>query len=73
MKFIENKTKAQEFSEELSTAIADIAAGLKALRSGNLNERAVLMLIAYASGVPQKDVKRVLDGIEKMPSLYFKT
>jgi len=59
-------------AEAIAQAIQDTADGIRKIRAGKLNDKALILLIQYASGVPQKDVKKVLDGIEAMPGLYLK-
>jgi hypothetical protein len=50
--------------DALANAIDDIDAAVKRMRSGKLNERALLLLISDASGVNKTDVQRVIEGMD---------
>lgn len=52
--------------DALADAIDDIAAAMARIRSGKLNDRALLLLISDASGVPKGDVQRVIDGMAEI-------
>ena len=62
--------------EVIADALVAISDGIKRLRSGALNERALLLLIQHA--IPQSDrlsvkqIKAVLDGAESLRSNYVK-
>ncbi len=69
--------------EVLAQSITDISTGIKKLRSGRLNDRALLLLIQNAapslhSGrysykpVPIKTIQHVLNGIENLEAEYLK-
>lgn len=68
-------------TEILADSIVAIAEGIRKLRAGRLNERALLLLIQHAAPAPssfrtkpvsQKDVRAVLDGIENLEAAYLK-
>lgn len=62
-------------TEVLSSAIVSIADGIKKLRSGRLNDRALFLLIQHASpgsNLSQRDIKAVLSGIESLERIYLK-
>ena len=68
---------ATKLPEELATdkiaeAVIDIAEAVKKLRAGKLNDKALLLLIAHASGVSQREVRAVMDGMEGMKAYYLK-
>lgn len=59
-------------TEVIAASLAEISAAITRIRSGRLNEKALLLLISHASGVPQREVRAVLDGIEGMRTYYLK-
>jgi len=68
--------------EVMAESIRSISEGIKKLRHGPLNERALLLLIQHSAamvGAPltrnrvgQSTIKAVLDGIEDLESTYLK-
>lgn len=56
--------RSVEELDVIADVIEDIAEGMKRITSGKLNERAVILLIADASGVGKTDVQKVLEGME---------
>lgn len=67
--------------EVLAASIKAISDGVKKLRTGKLNDHALLMLIAHACPVPKgyprrpvtpKIVKAVLAGMEQLEREYLK-
>jgi hypothetical protein len=65
-----------EATDEIAGAIVSLADGVRALRSGRLNEKALLLLIQYATPsnnrVTQGQIKAVLDAIEGLKEQYLK-
>ncbi len=68
-------------TEVLAAAIVAISAGVRKLREGRLNDKALCMLIAHAapgvgpngySKLSQKEVRAVLDGIDALEKTYLK-
>lgn len=57
-------------TEILATSIVAIAAGMKKIREGRLNSKALVLLIHDASGVGKPDIRNVLDTLEKLEALY---
>ncbi len=71
------KPEAEVPTEVLAQAIIDIAAGMKKLRSGRLNDRALILLIQSAVGsvpspVSQRDIRAVLDAIQSLEAIYIR-
>jgi hypothetical protein len=59
----------------LEQAILDISSGLRKIRSGRLNDRAIILLVQYSVGtavVTQAQVKAVLDAATNLDRHYFK-
>lgn len=70
-------------TEVLAASIVAISAGIKKLRSGRLNDRALFLLIQHASDPVKKGkysksppsigtIKAVLDGIEGLEKMYLR-
>jgi len=68
-------------TEILADAIVAISQGVRKLRAGRLNDKALCMLIAHAAPgvgprgykpVSQKEVRAVLDGIDSLEATYLK-
>lgn len=59
-------------TEVLATSIKEISEGMKRLRSGRLNDRALLTLLQRSCGVSQSDIKSVMDGLESLSRDYLK-
>lgn len=62
-------------AEVLAQSIKAIADGIKKLRNGSLNDKALVLLIQHAipyNTVSQKDIKAVLAGIENLEATYLK-
>lgn len=54
----------------IADSIVAISDGVKALRNGRLNEKALTLLLAHASSQSQHTVKQVLNGLENLRVLY---
>lgn len=54
----------------IASAIIDISNAVKEFRNGRLNEKAILILLANASGQSQHTVKTVLNALEDLSKLY---
>lgn len=58
--------------EVLAESIRHISEGVRKLRAGPLNDKALLLLIHHSTGVAQRDIKAVLDGIESLDTAYLR-
>jgi hypothetical protein len=60
--------------EVIAAAIVAIYEGIKKLRAGPLNDRALLLLIQHATPgqVTAKQIRAVLNGIESLEEQYLK-
>lgn len=54
----------------IADSIVEISDGVKRLRTGRLNDKALLVLLAHASGYSQAVCKKVLDSVEDLKTLY---
>jgi len=66
--------------EVIADHIKAISEGIRKLRSGPLNDKALLLLIQHAapsvtrsnSKLPMSDIRAVLDGIESLEATYLR-
>lgn len=56
--------------EVLAQSIVKISEAATALRKSGLNRKAVIVLVAHSSGVPQREIKAVLDSLETLKQDY---
>ena len=59
-------------AEVIADDIARIAEGVRKLRAGRLNDRALLLLLSHASGVGQTTCKLVFDALATLDKKYLK-
>jgi hypothetical protein len=45
---------------------------VRKLRTGRLNDKAIVVLLSHSSGLPQRTIKLILDRIEYLPHAYLK-
>lgn len=58
--------------EVLAEDIAKISAAAQSLTASRLRDDALIMLISHSSGVSQRNVKAVLDGLKGLSARYLK-
>jgi hypothetical protein len=71
---------AEIATEVLASAIVSISAGVKRLRAGKLNDKALHLLIQHASPtqgvsglrIPISTIKDVLDGLSSLEAAYIR-
>lgn len=67
------QTDEQEIPVEiLAESIKEIAAGVKKLRSGKLNDRAIILLISDNCNVGRPAIRKVLESMETLAATYLK-
>lgn len=59
-------------AEVLADSIVAISAGIKKMRAGRLGDRAVIVLLKDATGVSQRDIKLVIDGMASLEAMYLR-
>lgn len=69
-KVIQGEVEIQ--TEVLADSIKSISDGVKRMRSGKLNDRAIFILISKASNEPLETVKRVVLGMESLERMFLK-
>lgn len=75
---VKQNDEAKVPTEVLADSIVAISAGIKKLRGGRLNEKALLLLIQHAAPtiasqrIPISEIRHVLDGIEALEKTYLK-
>lgn len=68
----QSPTKYPIPTEVIAQAVADIADGVKKINAGNLNRKGLLILLSHASGVPQRECKKVIDSLGDLGKRYLK-
>jgi hypothetical protein len=63
---------AEVAADVLATALVAISEGVTKLRAGRLNDRALTVLLHDITGVPRRDIKVVLNGLETLKSAYVR-
>lgn len=58
-------------TEIIAQSIVDISAGMKQIRNGRLTHKALVLLLSYASGISQRDVTAVIDGLNNLERLFI--
>lgn len=68
------QTEPEVPTEIMADAIVAICQGVRKLRLGRLNDKALLLLIQNATpgNVPQRAIKAVLDGIDNLERMYLR-
>lgn len=70
---VKQKENAEEIPTEIiAQSIKDISDGVKKLRSGKLNDKAIILLISKASSVSLETVRSVLTGMENLEKQFLK-
>lgn len=59
-------------TEILAQSIVNLSEGMKKIQDSILTERAILVLLKDLTGLPQKDIKAVLDGLAGLEKTYLK-
>ncbi len=59
-------------TEVIADSIQQISDGMKRLRAGRLNDRAIILLIHHASNVGQREIKDVLAAMESLAVTYLR-
>ena len=62
----------EEPIEVLASEIKSISAAMTKMRNGALRAKTITLLISHASGVPQRDVERVLEAMSDLGRRYTK-
>ena len=57
---------------KIADAVVEVSAAIKNLKNGKLNSKAILVLLAHSTGLPQRDIKKVLDGLDTLAKTYVK-
>ncbi len=56
----------------IADEIKNISEGIRKLRGGRLNDKAIQILVSKASNMSMAAVKRVMDGMESLESQYLR-
>lgn len=70
---VKQKENAEEIPTEIiAQSIKDISDGVKKIRSGKLNDKAIILLISKASSVSLETVRSVLNGMENLEKQFLR-
>ena len=64
------KSDPPETKAVLAEAIVRIGEAAEALRASGLNEKAIVVLLNYATKVSQRDIRLILDGLRQLRGWY---
>lgn len=56
----------------IANVVAKICHGIRDIRAGRLNDRAIITLVHEASGVAKRDIKAVIDALDHLEDTYLK-
>lgn len=59
-------------TEIIAESIVELSQGMKKMRAGKLNDKAVGILLAHATGLGQGTCLTVLQALEDLEALYLK-
>lgn len=57
--------------EEIAEGIKQLSAGMHAVAKGRLKEKALLVLLSHASGLPQGTVQKVVTAMQQLEKTYL--
>lgn len=58
--------------KDIAEGIVHVSKAMKELQSGRLSNKAVLVLLSHTSGLSQKDIIKVLNGLSDLEKIYLK-
>jgi hypothetical protein len=58
--------------EAIAKGVVHVSEAIKELQAGRLNDKAILVLLAHSTGLSQKHIKAVIDGLGTLSDLYIK-
>jgi len=71
-KFLTIQPSAETPPAVVANCIATISHGIRALRAGRLNDRAIVTLVHDDTGVSRKTIQAVIDSLEHLEQTYLK-
>ena len=69
---VKQNPEAPVATEVIAAAVEEIAAGMRRMRAGRLNDRALVLLLHHSTGVPQCVIRQVIAGLEGLEVQYLK-
>lgn len=72
VKVIQDPNKKPIATEILAESIVRISRGVTEIRNGRLNESGLMTLLAASTGLPKRDIKKVLDAIQDLERDYVR-
>ncbi len=58
--------------KEIADGVVHVSRAIKELEKGALNDKALMVLLAHATGLSQSVLKKVLAGLSQLEELYVK-
>lgn len=59
-------------TEVIAESIKKISDGMKQIKAGRLNDKAIIYLLHKSSGVSQDKIKKILNSLESLEMEYLK-
>ena len=69
---IKQESEKEVPTEILAQSIVEISQGVRKLRAGRLNDKALRILLSHTSGLSQKTVAQVLNALEDLEAHYIR-
>lgn len=66
----EQKQK-REMTETIAKNLTELASSVKALIAGPLKKKTLLILLAHTTGLPQRDIDKVLEAVQTLPKDFL--
>lgn len=63
--------KPKEPTEIIAEELVKISEGIRKIRTGQLNEKAIVVLLQSSTQLPQNTIKLVLNGLENLKADYI--
>lgn len=71
-KISEDEKKYRETVDTIAQEICKLSRQVGALLSGRLNRETIIILLAYHTKLPQRDIVTILNAIENMENVHIK-
>lgn len=72
LKVTQRENEEQVPTEVIAQSIKEISDGMRKLRTGRLNDRAIVTLLHETTKISRTDIKTVLDGLEELEGTFLK-
>lgn len=58
--------------EIIASSIVKLSEAMEIINKSSLSERAILLLLQDATGLPQRDIKKILFALPRLKEMYIK-